>query len=210
MGRECLQALGTSVLLNVFALLALLGELSPALPKWSGAVLSCLHCVPLFAMPLALLAIPMAFMALILGIFVRPVWRPALKTLIWCCIFSFFTILGIVVELRLWDRAFRQLAVRSSELVDAIKRYERDSGAPPPNLQALVPKYLPEIPETTASCSGYEYTLNRFNNPWVLEVRPPFRGTGFDRFEYRPNQDYPERGESGWYERIEDWAYFHE
>lgn len=61
----------------------------------------------------------------------------------------------------------------------------------------------------------YSYSANPFHldakgNPWELWVDTPYGPIDFDRFVYFPNQNYPERGESGFYERIGEWAYYHE
>lgn len=44
--------------------------------------------------------------------------------------------------------AFERAAVRATPLVEAIARYTRDVGAPPPDLSALVPVYVPAVPWT--------------------------------------------------------------
>ncbi|MBM3458122.1 MAG: hypothetical protein FJX77_06275 [Armatimonadetes bacterium] len=43
---------------------------------------------------------------------------------------------------------FEAATVRAQPLIDAIQRYERDKGAPPPSLEALTPRYLPRVPGT--------------------------------------------------------------
>ena len=44
--------------------------------------------------------------------------------------------------------AFRRVAERAGPLVQAIKAYEQDEGAPPQALQDLVPRYMARIPHT--------------------------------------------------------------
>jgi len=43
---------------------------------------------------------------------------------------------------------FDALARRSAPLVEAIRRYEAEVGSPPPDLESLVPRYLPRVPGT--------------------------------------------------------------
>ncbi len=112
---------------------------------------------------------------------------------------------------------FKALAQRSTPLVDAIARYEEESGSPPPSLDDLVPDYLPEVPSTgMGAYPDYEYITgdtaqDRYKkNSWVLIVPTPPGGLGWDQFMYFPNQNYPERGYGGVLERIQDWAYVHE
>jgi len=52
----------------------------------------------------------------------------------------------IVVEMaRRYDLA--QAITRYDQVINAIERYHKDHGAYPPNLEALVPEYLPKVPE---------------------------------------------------------------
>lgn len=109
-----------------------------------------------------------------------------------------------------WRRGYTALAQRSRPLVDAIKRYEKERGKPPADLKSLVPSYIAVMPPAPPGCSEYDLQLGKYGQPWVLYVYTPVWGVGFDRFEYWPGEVYPEEGESGWYEPIEDWAYYHE
>lgn len=112
--------------------------------------------------------------------------------------------------------AFRKLAERSAPLVAAIHRYYEDTGQPPPSLDHLVPVYIESIPETGMSAyPEYEYAPKAFHidareNPWELWVNTSLGMLNWDRFVYFPSQNYPLEGESGFYERIGDWAYYHE
>jgi hypothetical protein len=55
---------------------------------------------------------------------------------------------------------FRDLPVRSQGLIAAIKRFHTDNGRPPHDLQELVPKYLPAIPDTgVARFPTYDYRV---------------------------------------------------
>lgn len=113
-------------------------------------------------------------------------------------------------------RAFHQLEQRSVPLVDAILAYEADHGNPPETLDALVPKYISEIPSTRIGAyPAYEYVFGeeakKWNdNPWVLYVKTPLGFLNWDMFIYFPKQNYPAEGYGGSLERIGKWAYVHE
>lgn len=64
----------------------------------------------------------------------------------------------------LHHKAVRAVPPRAQELVAAIERYKQERGAPPPQLDALVPGYTREIPGTGLA--------------------------GFPRFEYHPLTDH--------------------
>ncbi|MEK6643234.1 MAG: hypothetical protein AABZ08_04940 [Planctomycetota bacterium] len=111
--------------------------------------------------------------------------------------------------------AFAALAIRSKPLVAAIRAYERDHGSPPEILNNLVPDYLASIPSTGMGAYptyryGTDHVAKQWKNPWVLYVFTPSGGINFDEFAYLPNQNYPSEDSSGYWERIEDWAYLHE
>jgi len=121
----------------------------------------------------------------------------------------------------LWGRkvrmkAFDDLALRSVPLVDGIHRYGRDEGHPPARLSALLPKYLPAVPDTgMMACPEFKYETGaragRYGrNPWILRIPVSSGGINFDEFLYFPLQNYPERGHGGSFGRIRDWAYLHE
>ena len=84
-----------------------------------------------------------------------------------------------------------------------------------PKLQDLVPEFLPKIPRTGIKENPeYVYKVyypgNGGGNRWTLTIHPPFMGIGWDEFIYWPDQHYPDKDSSGWYEKVEDWAYYHE
>ena len=76
--------------------------------------------------------------------------------------------------------------------------------------------HLAQVPRTRmCGAPEYEYltgpSAQRYDgNRWVLIVKPPFRGIGWDLFLYFPDQNYPRQGYGGSLERIGDWAYVHE
>ncbi|MBI4583357.1 MAG: hypothetical protein HY717_04970 [Planctomycetes bacterium] len=127
----------------------------------------------------------------------------------------------LAVEVR--HGAFKDLAIRSAPLVKAIQDHERRRGRPPEKLEALVPEFLPAIPRTGMSgYPEYKYWTGASagwweGNPWILCVSTSCGPLNWDRFLYFPLQNYPDpndRGKvdrySGWFERMGDWAYFHE
>jgi len=120
----------------------------------------------------------------------------------------------VILEVR--PRAFRQLANHSTPLVEAIRAYERDRGAPPTDLRQLVPGYLGAVPGTgMAACPDYVYTRGEVARKisgceWMLEVPCSSGILNWDVFVYFPSGEYPDRGWGGWLEPIGDWAYVHE
>ncbi|MCE9581030.1 MAG: hypothetical protein K8T20_00790 [Planctomycetes bacterium] len=209
--RSFLKLCGGIVLFNILTLASNGAELFLTLPKPIGMVFSVVGFAGVFALLAATLA-PLAALGMcVVAIFRRDV-RPALPAILVLGFFAFATTVPSgIAGFKIWDAGFRNLACKSSPLVQAIRKYESDHGKPPPDLAAIVrEKYLTEIPSTPCGCSEYRYELNDHGNPWTLTVIPPSRGVGFDRFDYWPKQDYPERDSGGSWERMGDWAYYHE
>ncbi|MGD8453001.1 MAG: hypothetical protein PVJ57_14375 [Phycisphaerae bacterium] len=131
---------------------------------------------------------------------------------------SVFFVIVLFVALRIGGKVrmsgFRALAQRSALLVQAIKSYEQAHGSPPPNLEALVPEFLPAVPGTgMGAYPQYQYCASkertRAGNPWRLVVPCSIGFANTDEFVYLPKQNYGPRI-GGWYEQVEDWGYFHE
>ncbi len=209
------------------------------IPSWLFASILAACCLPLFLSPLLqylavaqhgsdiflwlemllvlplLAALPVLFIApfLLFSRRLRPWAACALAA-------SIVLIVATMAGLRLGNTvrmaAFHRLAERSTPLVQAIRSYESRHGAPPADLNALVPDFLPAIPATgIAAYPRYEYRADeeaaRYDgNPWVLVVFTPCGGINFDQFMYFPLKNYPEKGYGGWLERVADWAYVHE
>lgn len=114
--------------------------------------------------------------------------------------------------------AFANLAERSSDLIAAIREYEKRHGVPPPNLAALVPEQIQRIPKTgMRAYPEYRYersaatSLTTTRQPrWELAVECSTGGINADEFVYWPNEDYPTTVGAGDFERIGRWAYLHE
>jgi len=77
------------------------------------------------------------------------------------------------------------VAEQGDPLVQAIRSYEADEGHPPPDLQALVPKYLARIPDTGFGGEGWwEYVPT--DTSWRLCVAIAGNPLDFDEFRYAP------------------------
>lgn len=163
------------------------------------------------------------FMAALLTLIVAPFWLfnhrsriVVVRVLLLATVTAVSTFGGFKFGERVRIAAFRDLAGRSAPVVHAIQSYESRHGAPPTDLAALVPEFLPSIPGTgMAAYPNYEYHVGKSaahyeGNPWVLEVFTPTGLINFDQFVFFPLQNYPESGYGGWVERIADWAYVHE
>ncbi len=116
---------------------------------------------------------------------------------------------------QLWHRMLFHVAERSEPLVAAIQTYAKEQGKPPKDLAALVPHYIASIPGTgMGAYPRYKYFVGKERssnerNPWLLtiEMFEPFQ---WDEFMYFPNQEYPDSGYGGGFERIGTWGYLHE
>jgi len=181
-----------------------------------------LSCMPLLLLtPFSLVAC--LFPSALIGIFVRKTRRASILLLL------FWTVawgsgkglacaagrtVPAVVRARM--AAFNALAERSTPLVQAIHRFDKENGRPPASLDDLVPRYLPAIPSTgMGAYPRYEYVAGneakqRYANPWALYIHTSINFANFDMFLYFPNQDYPSEGYGGILERVRDWAYVHE
>jgi hypothetical protein len=127
-------------------------------------------------------------------------WRPLLLAIVTAGVMVPSVYPGMAVHLYLQKMAFGALAERSATLVEAIKRYKRDTGAPPDVLADLVPRYLAKIPHTGMSeYPEYRYTATpcSVGSTWSISIY-----VGFDTFVYCPEKDYPSR-----VEMIGDWGY---
>jgi hypothetical protein len=96
---------------------------------------------------------------------------------------------------RLQRQSFAQFTHRSTVLIHAILRYTADEGRAPADLDALVPDYLPALPDAgmAAAPRGYRYEAGpgpcSSDNAWSLAVCVPDLLT-VHRLLYCPRQDY--------------------
>lgn len=166
-----------------------------------------------------LLPVVVLWFAFVIGpiLFLRRHHRAlAARSLLAAVVLAAATVGGLRFGTSIRKAAFESLAERSAPLVQAVRSYEARHGAPPADLNALVPEFLPSIPGTgMAAYPQYEYRVGRDaasfdGNPWVLVVFTPSGGINFDQFLYFPLQNYPRIGYGGGLERIADWAYVHE
>jgi hypothetical protein len=137
--------------------------------------------------------------------------------LLWCAIFVPSCMVGIVLGHQVRRAGMHSFVERSRPLVEAIERYEHAHSAPPPSLQALVPRHLAAVPSTGMMAypryryfTGEEAKDQYLGNAWALAVFTPGAGINFDMILYLPSQNYPEIGFGGSLEHIGDWAYVHE
>lgn len=124
---------------------------------------------------------------------------------------------GLVLGLNVHMAGIRSWAKREQPLILAIHKYESEHSSPPPNLESLIPDYLPAIPATGMAAypeyrydTGDETKQDFFGNPWAVSILTPASFLNFDELLYFPKQNYPEVGYGGSLERIGDWAYVHE
>ena len=106
--------------------------------------------------------------------------------------------------------AILEMTSRARPLISAIKQYATDHGAPPPSLNALVPKYLPNgIPETGLGPGNpFDYTPWGPPEPgWQLEVISPWPRFLPDKLRYSPDTNVTAVVAS---EYIDGWAYIPE
>ncbi len=104
--------------------------------------------------------------------------------------------------------AFEMAGERAAPLIDAIERHIAETGRVPARLQELVPRWLDRLPDRLPPLAiegGAE-----FANPWILAASVPSGVLNWDQFFYFPNQDYPEHGFGGSWQRLGRWAYLHE
>ena len=115
----------------------------------------------------------------------------------------------------LWHQMLVHVTERSEPLVAAIHSYVKDHGAPPKDLASLVPHYIASIPGTgMGAYPRYKYFVGKERSsderhPWLLtiEMFEPFQ---WDELMYFPDQEYPDSGYGGGFERIGKWGYLHE
>lgn len=156
----------------------------------------------------AVLVVPCCLIALC-----RSHWRkPGLLTLLGlasaCLCFPIF----YPVRWGFRHLAFHLLARRSRPIVAAIRDYEQRHSTSPPNLSALVPEFLPEVPGTGMwSYPDYVYWAGRApgkdqSEPyWVLKVECPDGILSWDEYMYvskwsHSGADFdPERSHFDWY-----------
>lgn len=208
LNQRFFRAIAKVLILSVFVTVGGVYSVSPI--GFGGTGVMYIAVLAAFPALLALLAIPITFFMLLIPS--QRAWAVRAFVVALVC---FTTMLGALrIGSIARDSAFHALATRSQPLVDAIHKYTKDTGAPPPSLKALVPGYLSKIPGTgMPAYPDYEYstdTTRWHGNPWVLYVFTPSGGINFDIFVYYPLQNYPKNAHGGWLEPVQNWAYVHE
>jgi hypothetical protein len=116
--------------------------------------------------------------------------------------------LGVFINNQVRVCRLKQFALRNDSVISAIHKYQGVHGKVPPDLKALVPRFLADLPPSdTGICKSTVYVpwevkelVGDAGNPWMLVAY--CRTLSVDQFVYLPNQKYPKN-----FERIGDWGY---
>jgi hypothetical protein len=105
-----------------------------------------------------------------------------------------------------------QTAEHAKPVIAAIESYHQSAGKYPASLNDLVPNHLAAVPTTgMAHFPEYRYLLTDGHDlfrQYELSISMP--DTGFDRFVYWPEGNYPNQMYGGRCEPVGDWVYIHE
>ncbi|MEM9381994.1 MAG: hypothetical protein AAGB93_18710 [Planctomycetota bacterium] len=148
----------------------------------------------------------------------------AASMLLGTCIGALSVVALLDVGNGLRARAFARAADRAAPLIAAIDRFVADNGAPPRDLDALVPEWIDSIPSTSlltyprfefepSDLRGAPYSDEAALPPtWSLRVDCARGVLNWDVFLYYPDGRYEGVGRrwGGWHEEIRGWAYVHE
>jgi hypothetical protein len=140
----------------------------------------------------------------------RRVRTRALSTLVFSGIMFLAVIPALYAAWSLRSYGFHLVARRAEPLLAAIELYVSRTGRPPETLDALIPHYLPAMPDRIPPLeiiTGDRARRNYYGNDWVLTADVSTGLLNWDEFIYLPNQRYPDRVS---FERIGRWAYYHE
>jgi len=210
------KALKLSVPLSSAGVIATYFEVSPLLPMWLAMFFTMIVVSAGIVFTIAILSFGFSLVLLLISLLFRWEKRQAAILFVLSASYLLVAVPGFMASQSIYRWGFVNVALRGAPLVSAIRAYEAKYGHPPEGLNNLVPEFIDKIPGTGMSVSPeYEYRSGQAaaaydENPWILSVRPPFRGVGFDQFFYFPGQNYPQQGYGGWLEPIRDWAYVHE
>jgi hypothetical protein len=112
------------------------------------------------------------------------------------------------------SRAVARVVHNASTLTNAVRAYSAAHGSPPPNLGALVPRFLAAVPSTgMGAYPSFEYRVGPQappNEQWALTVSTSLGILNWDILLYLPSGEYPTEGYGGRLERFGDWACVHE
>jgi hypothetical protein len=104
---------------------------------------------------------------------------------------------------------------QAEPIVDAIQRYSKEQGSPPPSLEALTPRYLQTLPAAgPIAVNGWHYRKEEPDaGGWSLlvwvreEYSPNLFGFG-DRFVFRSGGRYPTYAYGGVLVPYGKWGYY--
>lgn len=143
-----------------------------------------------------------------LGLLSKRTRTISLKIMVFIFATIIFSIPSIMIGEKIRMKEFEKLAIRSSELIQAIELFRKNEGKLPLDLKDLVPKYLENYPYTGMSAyPEYMFSKSEDDINWSLVV---FCGKGvlnFDEFWYSSNKSYPDTTSIT---SIGDWVYYHE
>ncbi len=111
------------------------------------------------------------------------------------------------------DEGLSRITFNAQPILAAIEQYKADTGVFPPNLGALIPEYIKELPYTgTPGYPKFEYDLAAEGTPfrdYQLSVKTPPGANYHDRLIYWPEMNYPLWIKGASVEPLNDWAYMH-
>ena len=113
---------------------------------------------------------------------------------------------ALVMSATWYTTAIELATHRAQPLVEAIERYERENGRPPPALNVLVPQYLDRIPRRIPPFE-LAVTLDYPPNEWILKSNEVGLVQGLDELFYLPHGNYEDFAWSGSIQRLGAWAY---
>ena len=112
------------------------------------------------------------------------------------------------------SRAVARVVRDASSLTNAVRSYSAVHGGPPPDLAALVPQFLRDVPSTgMGAYPSFEYQVGErapTGEAWAITVPTSLGILNWDLLLYLPSGKYPAYGYGGRLERFGDWAYVHE
>ena len=164
---------------------------------------------PLAWLTLALVSPPFTVIAL----FNRQI-KPyiTIAALVWLISWTSLPLARPLSSLR--HRGLEKMTEKARPLIETIESYNVAEGSYPPDLQALIPRYISEIPYTGAvGYPDFEYrrpTSESLFRTYEVYVNTPSGGINFDTFVYWPEKGYPSYMYGGSIELINGWAYVHE
>lgn len=164
----------------------------------------------LLLVPLAVLGVFVAGFAVLLAPRRRDM---AMQVVLSCCMVLLSAVPAIWLSGWLRMRGFDWAGERAMSVVAAMERCVAETGAVPESVEALVPRWLDQVPSripslrvVTPVTADEDLGANR----WALVADVPSGLINWDVFVYLPDRQYPARGWGGRLERLGNWAYVHE